>query len=156
MLCLDCVRMIENNGFNAFPIAASQSRNTDKEQYAGVFPHKTGAVLSGLGYIGKNALLITDEYGSRIRLATVLTDMPLMPEREMLENGCGDCHICVDACPAKAISGRNYTYGEPRESIFDPKRCSDNMKTYKDIGRGAVCGICIAVCPKNQRSTIKH
>ena len=150
LLALDAIDFIESKGYSAFPIAASQSTPDNKEAYRGVFPHKTGAVLSGLGYIGKNGLLITDEYGSKIRMATVLTDMPLKPTRPLKEDGCGSCTICKDACPAKAITGMPYVNGAERATIFDAKRCSEHMKTYKDVGRGAVCGICMRVCPKNK------
>lgn len=149
-LCLDAIRFIENKGYNAFPIAASQSTNDDKSAYRGIFAHKTGACLSGLGYIGKNALLYTKEFGSKVRLATVLTDMPLERQREIITGGCGDCDICKKACPAGAISGINYEVGMNRDDFFSAEKCSSNMKTYKDIGRGAVCGICIKVCPKNR------
>lgn len=149
-LCLDTIRFIEDKGYNAFPIAASQSTNDDKSAYRGIFAHKTGACLSGLGYIGKNALLYTKEFGSKVRLATVLTDMPLERQREIITGGCGDCDICKKACPAGAISGINYEVGMDRDDFFSAEKCSSNMKTYKDIGRGAVCGICIKVCPKNR------
>lgn len=151
LLALDAVDFIEFQGYSALPIAASQSTNTDKDAYRGVFSHKTAAVLSGLGFIGKNALFITPQYGSKIRLATVLTDMPLSPELPVMTRGCGSCEICKNACPAKAITGKNYVYGEARDTIFDARRCSEHMKTYKDIGRGAVCGICMRACPYNQR-----
>ena len=151
LLALDAVDFIESQGYSALPIAASQSTNTDKDAYRGVFSHKTAAVLAGLGFIGKNALFITPEYGSKIRLATVLTDMPLSPEFPVMTRGCGSCEICKNACPAKAITGNNYVYGNARDTILDARRCSEHMKTYKDIGRGAVCGICMRVCPYNQR-----
>ena len=151
LLALDAVDFIEAQGYSALPIAASQSTNTDKDAYRGVFSHKTAAVLAGLGFIGKNALFITPEYGSKIRLATVLTDMPLSPEFPVMTRGCGSCEICKNACPAKAITGNNYAYGEARDTVLDARRCSEHMKTYKDIGRGAVCGICMRVCPYNQK-----
>ncbi|MBQ0010704.1 MAG: epoxyqueuosine reductase [Ruminococcus sp.] len=151
LLALDAVDFIESAGYRALPIAASQSTSEDKEAYRGLFSHKIGAVLSGLGFVGKNGLLITPEYGSKIRLCTVLTDMPLAPLRERIENGCGDCTACRDACPAGAIRGEAYIPGNPRETILDAKACSDHMKTYHDVGRGAVCGICMRVCPYNRK-----
>ncbi len=151
LLALDAVDFIEAHGFSALPIAASQSTNTDKDAYRGVFQHKTAAVLAGLGFIGKSGLFITKEYGSKVRLATVLTDMPLIPSGAVITEGCGACEICKNACPAGAITGRNYVYGAPRDTILDAARCSAHMKTYKDIGRGAVCGICMRVCPYNRR-----
>lgn len=148
-IALDAVSFIENAGYLALPVAASQSTPDKKDEYRGIFPHKTGAVLSGLGFIGKNGLLIT-EYGSAVRLASVLTDMPLSSQKEIKPCLCGDCQICKNACPAGAITGELYVNGAERSTIFDAKKCSEHMKTYKNIGRGAVCGICISVCPYNK------
>lgn len=148
-IALDAVSFIENAGYLALPVAASQSTPDKKDEYRGIFPHKTGAVLSGLGFIGKNGLLIT-EYGSAVRLASVLTDMPLSAQKEIKPCLCGDCQICKKACPAGAITGELYVNGAERSTIFDAKKCSEHMKTYKNIGRGAVCGICISVCPYNK------
>lgn len=150
-LALDAVSFIENAGYSAIPIAASQSTAEDKSAYRGVFPHKTAAVLSGLGFIGKSGLLLTREYGSEVRLCTVLTDMPIESDREIIENGCGDCRMCAEMCPAHAIKGEAYINGAPRDSVIDAAKCSAHMKTYNDIGRGSVCGICISVCPYNKR-----
>lgn len=136
---------IEEKGYSAFPVAASQSTG----EYKGYIPHKTVAVKAGLGYIGRSCLLITPKYGSQVRLVTVLTDMPLSPDREQVPFSCGECHECVKACPAGAISGKEWKEGGRREDFFDAEKCSHHMKTYKDIGRGAVCGLCIKACPKN-------
>ena len=143
-------RLIENNGYSAFPIAASQSTSDDKSSYKAIFPHKTGAVLSGLGFIGKSGLFISTKFGSKIRLATILTDMPLVSELPIIKNGCGDCKECERACPGGAISGIPYEIGMKRDDFFSAEKCSRNMKNYKDVGRGAVCGICIKVCPYNR------
>ncbi len=143
-------RLIEKQGFNAFPIAASQSTADDKLAYRGIFSHKIGARLSGLGFIGKNGLFISEEFGSKVRLATILTDMEVVPDRPIVESKCKGCTICQKACPGGAISGIEYKEGMQREDFFSAEKCSNNMKNYKDIGRGAVCGICIKVCPFNK------
>ncbi|MBQ3235162.1 MAG: epoxyqueuosine reductase [Clostridia bacterium] len=143
-------RFIESFNYNAFPIPASQSTADDKSSYRGAFSHKTGARLSGLGFIGKNALFISKEYGSKVRLATILTDMPLSSDMPIIDNGCGDCNLCASACPAGAISGISYRESMEREEFFSAEKCSNHMKNYKDIGRGSVCGICIKVCPYNR------
>ena len=141
-------REIEKAGFSAFPIAASQSLGKDNP-YRGVIPHKTVAVLSGLGFVGKSGLFLSTDYGSKVRLATVLTDMPLQSELPVIENGCGDCQICKNACPAGAIFGEKPTCNGERN--FDAEKCSKYMKAhFQDIGRGSVCGVCIKVCPKNK------
>ena len=139
---------IERLGYNAFPVAASQSLGGDS-RYAGVLPHKTAAVLSGLGFVGKSGLFLTNEYGSKVRLATVLTDMPVVSTRPVIENGCGDCTACMRACPAGAIFGTLPSTDGERN--FDAEKCSRYMKEhFQDIGRGSVCGVCIRVCPKNR------
>ena len=139
---------IEKSGFHAFPIAASQSLGK-QNPYEGLVPHKTVAALSGLGFVGKSGLFLTEEFGSKIRLATVLTDMPLKSTRPIIENGCGACNACKNACPAGAIYGELPTKNGERN--FDAEKCSRYMKEhFQDVGRGSVCGICIKVCPKNK------
>ena len=139
---------IEQFGYSSVPIAASQSLGKNNP-YRGVLPHKTAAVLSGLGFVGKSGLFLSEQYGSKVRLATVLTDMPLQNELPVLENGCKDCQLCAKACPAGAIYGMPPTTDGERN--FDAEKCSKYMKEhFQDIGRGSVCGICIKVCPKNK------
>ncbi len=141
-------REIEKNGNSALPIAASQSLGKNNP-YCGVLPHKTAAVLSGLGFVGKSGLFLSEQYGSKVRLATILTDMPLTNELPVIENGCGDCRICQTACPAGAIYGTPPTTDGERN--FDAEKCSRYMKEhFQDVGRGSVCGVCIKVCPKNK------
>ncbi len=141
-------REIEKNGYSALPIAASQSLGKDNP-YRGFVPHKTAAVLSGLGFVGKSGLFLSKSYGSKIRLATVLTNAPLQSELPVIENGCGDCQICKTACPAGAIYGELPKKDGSRN--FDAEKCSKYMKEhFQDIGRGSVCGVCIKVCPKNK------
>ncbi len=147
-IALDCVRLLEDAGFNAFPIAGSQSVPTNK--FSGVFQHKTVARLSGLGTIGKNSMFITKKYGSKVRLATVLTDMKLENDYDVISEDCGSCTICKNACPIGAIYGENFDVNSPSKELFDKEKCSRHMKTYQDIGRGAVCGLCIKACPKNK------
>lgn len=139
---------LEALGFQAYPVAASQSLGK-QNPYEGVLPHKTAAVRSGLGFVGKSGLFLSEEYGSKLRLCTVVTDMPLTPTRPVIENGCGDCQLCMRACPAGAIYGELPTTNGERN--FDAEKCSKYMKEhFQDVGRGSVCGVCIKVCPKNK------
>ena len=141
-------RKIEEYGYLAMPVAASQSLGKNNP-YRGVIPHKTVAALSGLGFVGKSGLFLTEKYGSKVRFATVLTSLPLQSESPIIENGCGDCTACQKACPAGAIFGTLPT--KDGERNFDPEKCSHYMKEhFQDVGRGSVCGICIKVCPKNK------
>ena len=137
--------LLKREGYGALPIAASQT--VDSEAIAGLISHKKAAVLAGLGFIGKNCLFISRDFGARVRLATILTDLPL-PEGDIMENGCTGCDLCIRACACGALYGESWEPGKRREDMMDAKKCSLYMKAkYKDIGRGAVCGVCMAVCP---------
>ncbi len=130
---------LEKNGYGYFTVPASQTVN-GHDSYEGIYSHKKGAVLAGLGFVGKSSLFISSKYGSGIRLGTVFTDLDLNAENKPLESLCGDCKICINSCPAMAIS----------ENGIDRKSCSDYMKkAFQHIGRGSVCGICIKNCPHN-------
>ena len=145
---------LDRLGYKSMTIPASQSSNTDP--YKAAFPHKSAALLAGLGWIGKSGIFISDKFGGRVRFATVLTMMPLKAELPISENKCGDCMLCFNACPAGAIVGKNYVIGDPRESIFDAEKCSTYMKkNYQSVGRGSVCGQCIAICPKYKGEQLK-
>jgi epoxyqueuosine reductase QueG len=159
---------IQSLGFDAAAVPASQTVNDIGAPYSAIFPHKTAAVLSGLGCIGKNGLFLHNLYGPRVRLATILTDMPVVssgaegytmcPETVCISSGgnggqtapslCLNCDLCVRACPAMALTGKQWHEGIARDEIVDAKACSDYMNIkFKHIGRGSVCGICIKVCP---------
>lgn len=139
---------IEKQGYLALPVAASQSQGK-QNPYEGLIPHKTIAVLSGLGFVGKSGLFISPTYGSKLRLATVLTNMPLTEFNNVIQNACGTCTACRDACPAGAIFGELPKTDGQRN--FDEQKCSHYMKEhFQDIGRGSVCGVCIKVCPYNK------
>jgi epoxyqueuosine reductase QueG len=148
-ICLRLSQMIQEKGYLAMNVPASQTVNDAKEEkYRAIFPHKTAAVMAGLGWVGKNDLFITKEYGPRIRLGTILTTMPLPVEHEIFESLCGNCTACYEECPAGAIKGVNWTRDMQRSEIIDANACSEHMKNaYKNIGRGSVCGLCIKACP---------
>ncbi|MEG0894159.1 MAG: 4Fe-4S double cluster binding domain-containing protein [Oscillospiraceae bacterium] len=144
--------LLQNNGFKYIPIGASQSIRTKESPngFHGRFSHKKGAYLSGLGFIGTNGLFIHKENGPRVRLGTILTDCCLAEDNpKLIENTiCQNCKKCVKICPANAILGNIYHLGDEDFSLIDPMACSNFMKKeYQLIGRGSVCGLCMAVCP---------
>ena len=63
---------------------------------------RAGAVRAGVGFIGKNTMLITERHGSWVVLGTLVTDVDVEPARP-LEQDCGSCRLCIDACPTDAI-----------------------------------------------------
>lgn len=145
---LDAGIFLERAGYRYIPVAASQSINDRGWNFNGRYSHKKIACMAGLGSVGKNSLFLHNIYGARVRLGTLITDCPFETESFITTSPCEECNLCARACPAKAISGGEWTLATKREDIFNPEKCSEYMKTaFKDIGRGAVCGICISVCP---------
>ncbi|GAW91052.1 4Fe-4S double cluster binding domain-containing protein [Calderihabitans maritimus] len=113
-----------------------------------LFSHKTAVTCSGLGWIGKNGLVVTPEYGPRVSWATVLTDAPLATSVKPYVFGkCGKCRCCVEACPAKAIKDRQWVRPEINVPVIDTEACRQQLeKNYLLYGR-YICGRCIAACP---------
>ena len=139
------VLFLQEKGYRAAAVPASQST----EGLSGIFSHKMAATRAGLGSIGKSCLFLSEKFGPRVRLGTVFTDAPLKTVQFAPKSLCGDCDLCSRACGAMAIRNVNFEAGMTREDIFDAKACSDYMKEkFKHIGRGAVCGVCMKVCPK--------
>jgi len=111
------------------------------------------AISAGLGRLGRCCLLVTPQYGPNVRIAKVITDMPLAYDSPIdfgLTNFCNNCKKCVQACPPQALP-----YG-PEEwegfsiseitGVYKWQRYAE--KCYRWWGQtGATCGICIRVCP---------
>ena len=147
-VCLRAGLMLQAAGYKYIPVGASQSINKDGWNYKGRYSHKKAATLAGLGGIGKNSLFLHKKYGANVRLGTVITNFPFKIEKNEYVSPCIECDACVNACPSGAIKGKLWQQGTEREEVFDPEKCSEYMKkAFKHIGRGAVCGICMSVCP---------
>ena len=140
--------VIQRSGYRAFPMSAS-GRISD-EKISALFSHKMAAHLAGLGWIGKSCLLITPEFGPRARWITILTDAPLKAGTPMAVR-CGDCHECVDVCPVKAFTGRNFVETEPREARYDARRCEKYLKGRETSTGYGVCGMCLYTCPYGKK-----
>lgn len=114
-------------------------------------PHKTVAVLSALGWIGKSNLLVTPRYGSAVRLSSILTDAPLETAGAPLASLCGECQICRQVCPGKAILGNHWSAGTDRDDMFRMRVCeaTANRLSGENFGdpEAEICGICLANCP---------
>lgn len=155
---LEAGLFLQHAGYSYVPVAASQSVNTAGWSYSGRYSHKKVACLAGLGTIGKNSLFIHNSFGSRVRLGTLFTNCEFETENKIPVSPCKKCTKCVHACPSGAISGKEWEPGIKREELFDAEKCSEHMKKeYQHIGRGAVCGICMMVCPmcSNKRENKK-
>lgn len=114
------------------------------------------AIKAGLGEYGRHGLLITREFGPRVRLGKVFTDMPLAHDRPLrfgVEETCRACRACTDACPAKAIDG-----GEPSTVVHNrsnipgvEKWTTDAEKCFRFWSNlNTDCAICVRVCPYNR------
>lgn len=129
--------LIQSRGYEALPIPASQV--VDWERQSGHLSHRHLAVQAGLGWIGRNNLLVTPEYGAQVRLASTLTNLPLSND-EPLNRGCGGCRKCLPVCPVGAI--------KERVEEFDHLKCYELLREFQRKGYVGqyICGICVRVC----------
>lgn len=101
----------------------------------GLLPHKTVALRAGLGFIGKNNLLITPEYGCALMLGKVLTTAPFRATSQPPQTPeCGDCRLCAEKCPTGALLGTTWSADKTREEIITRKLCT-------------LCLNCMVFCP---------
>ena len=141
---------LNKNGYKTLPIPASE--RTDIDNAIPTISHRMIARLSGLGWIGKSCLLITQDFGPRVRLVSVLTNAPLKATGSIIEQECNSCVECVKICPAKAITGKNFNTGDARSVLFDFKKCQEYFNEMKkDDSRKPVCGMCLYVCPYGKK-----
>jgi len=151
-LVAEITAWVIGKGYKAEAVPASKIM--DLENLLGAVSHKAIARMAGIGWQGKSLLIVSPEFGPRIRLATVLTNMPLTPDGP-IKNQCGRCTECTDACPVKAI--RNVTaldrYSNRDEALFFGQ-CVD--RTYENSllpGINArICGVCVTACPHGKTS----
>lgn len=129
---------ITESGYQAVPIPASQV--IDWIRQIGHVSHRALGEAAGLGWRGRNNLLVTKKYGARVRLVSILTDMPLKTNQPV-KFECGSCKRCVSVCPAGALgeSSRDYNLDKCYE-------CLKNFSKIQGVGQN-ICGICIKVCP---------
>lgn len=119
-----------------------------EKKMADIISYKDCARRSGLGWIGKNCLLVTKEFGPRVCLNALLCNGPLKPGTPQEESLCGDCHQCATHCAYHVLRNKTWHPGIKREEMLDYVRCStERLKTYGLIGRKIGCGKCIAACP---------
>ena len=131
---------IVEQGFRALPIPASQIIDWDAQR--GAVSHRIVGEAAGLGWRGRNNLLVNARYGSRLRLVSVLTDLPLKTDPPA-EGGCGSCRRCIEVCPAGAL-GNDW-------DAYDLEKCLNLLKEFskmRGIGQ-LICGVCVKACAGN-------
>ena len=133
---------IQREGYDALPISASYIIDW-KKQNAHI-SHRHVALEAGMGYWGKNNLLVHPEYGAGIRLVTVLTDIPLKIDSP-LDDKCEDCDACMVACPAEAID----------DDGFDFDKCFEQVKKFarENDYNAHICGLCVRAGTEARRKT---
>jgi len=143
-IIVQMVTYIRNLGFNA----VGSMNDT-----ALVIPY---AIKAGLGEYGRNQMVITPEYGPRVRFSKIFTDMPMVTDRPRtrgVREFCDMCSKCADACPPKALP-----YGPPVEQPQNRSTIKGVKKWSADCEKcfgywaamGSDCAICMRVCPFNR------
>ncbi|MDP2939472.1 MAG: hypothetical protein Q8O13_05300 [Candidatus Omnitrophota bacterium] len=136
-LALRVANFLQNAGFLALPIPASQI--VDWQKQSAHLSHKKIGYLAGLGWIGRNNLLVNKKFGSQFRLVTILTDMNTKVDMPTKDN-CASCFACIESCPVGAIKK------EPKD--FEHLKCFEKLKEFKKqhIVEQCICGICVKAC----------
>jgi epoxyqueuosine reductase len=137
--------IIQKDGYDVMPIPAAE--RIDSERICASISHKITARLAGFGWIGKNCLLITPAHGPGVRWTTIFTNAPFKENQTLLENHCGTCNRCVQACPVQAIKGRSFFEHESRDMRLDVLKCEHYFKELGRLNKLKICGMCIYACP---------
>jgi epoxyqueuosine reductase len=98
-------KLVENTGYRCFPIVPTgHSKDWDHKAQMGEFSHRHAAVAAGFGEIGFNRLVITPQFGNRIRFCSIITEAPLPPD-PMYDGPplCDRCMKCIKACPGGCL-----------------------------------------------------
>ncbi|KRN21704.1 (Fe-S)-binding protein [Secundilactobacillus similis DSM 23365 = JCM 2765] len=108
------------------------------------------AQRAGVGFIGKNGLLITPEFGSFVYLGEIVTNLELEPDEPMACR-CGDCTRCIDACPPRALMGNGQLNGQ-RCLSYQTQTKGQMPDEFRPLIRNVIygCDICQVVCPFNR------
>ena len=121
----------------------------NEEELAAPFSYKYAAVNAGLGWIGKNDVVVTEKYGPRIRLSAVLIDHEFTYGQKIVESKCpATCKKCVDICPYNALHNVMWNIDTMRNDIIDYRLCNQKRSLYiEKHGRKNACGLCMVACP---------
>jgi len=109
------------------------------------------AQRAGVGWYGKNGIIITERFGSWVVLGEIITELELDTD-ESLQRDCGDCTICVDSCPTKAIVSP-YVIDRTKCLQFISERVMKVPLAFREKWEDRLygCTICQEVCPQNRK-----
>lgn len=153
-LALLSAEFLINKGYKA--LAKVRTMVVQNDDYRTVLPHKTVATLAGIGWIGKCALLVTEEFGSALRLIVVLTNAVLECGSPVTESKCNEnCTICSDICPGHAPLGGLWSVSVDRDKFFNAHACRPAARSHAKEALGieeTLCGLCISYCPFTKKA----
>lgn len=115
------------------------------------------AVRAGLGWIGKNNNLVTEEFGSFVFLGTLVTNLPLPMDNPLLEK-CKDCNLCQMACPMQAITEKRIINSQKCLAYLTQTKKNLSDKIKKKIAYNGYiygCDVCQLVCPYNKKREVQ-
>jgi epoxyqueuosine reductase len=143
------VRFLKARGHRtlAIPPDSDRRKGTFVSKLYSLFNHKMAATSAGLGWIGKNGLLISPGHGPRLSLATVLTDAPMRPDVPIEHCLCGECVLCIEHCPSQAITGAKWSRTSPFTELVRLGACRSHKTGKRQIAGKPNCGLCINICP---------
>jgi epoxyqueuosine reductase QueG len=137
--------------FLAIPPVSRGEKKTFISRLYPLFTHRIAATSAGLGWIGRNGLLINPEYGPRLSFTTVLTDAPLRPGSPFTKCMCGNCRMCVEHCPAGALTGNDWSRDDPYIELVDLRKCRGYKEKSRMLNGKPNCGLCINICPHGRK-----
>ena len=146
-IALNTEKLIKDNGYDAFALTM-QRNECDMEKLLSKLPYKTLATSSGLGWVGRSALFVCEEYGSAVALSGILTDIPLKIAEPITDSYCDDCEECQKACPVDAINPTKWNSRLNRSDIIDIDVCSQYVIDQFKAGLG--CSKCLCNCRLTQ------
>ncbi|WP_407432557.1 hypothetical protein [Methanobrevibacter sp.] len=146
-IALNAEKLIKDNGYDAFALTM-QRNECDMEKLLSKLPYKTLATSSGLGWVGRSALFVCEEYGSAVALSGILTNMPLKIAEPITDSYCDDCEECQKACPVDAINPTKWNSRLNRSDIIDIDVCSQYVIDQFKAGLG--CSKCLCNCRLTQ------
>lgn len=148
----DIGRLLDDHGYRVVVIP-HRIGNLDPDlrksgDYMNIYPKLFGistrhaAVEAGLGVLGKSRLLITPRFGPRQRIAAVITDAELKPDKKIMEKEAEKlcppiCQACINACPGKALSTQGIAW----------EKCNEVIKPQNSMYGYSACCECMIACP---------
>ncbi|PYI50688.1 tRNA epoxyqueuosine(34) reductase QueG [Paenibacillus flagellatus] len=122
----------------------------------GALVDRAVAERAGIGWSGKNCAVITPEWGSWVYLGELVTNIPFPPDTPIQEQ-CGDCTICIDACPTGALVGPGQLHSSRCVSFVTQTKGFVSDELMRKIGNRLYgCDTCQVVCPVNKGKNWTH